>query len=70
MTACYINDRNGMKIGIGNLPGRKKPCLYIYTSANRKVGSFDDEESAQMFIDYFNRMIGEENADTGNKNQG
>lgn len=61
-----------MKIGIGNLPERKKPCLYIYTSANsiRKVGSFDDEESAKMFIDYFNRMIGEENADTGNKNQG
>lgn len=52
--------KGDMKICAGYLPGRTKPCLCIYTTPNsiRKVASFNDWESAELFMDYLSKMIG------------
>lgn len=49
-----------MKISAGYLPERTKPCLWIYTTpcSIRKVASFNDWESAELFMDYLSKMIG------------
>lgn len=52
--------RGDYSIGVGMLPGLKKPCLYIGNKyCMRKVASFNSEEEAQLFIgwlEYFFRL--------------
>lgn len=51
----------GIKISIGNLPGRKKPCLYVQIdNCTYKVASFDSEENAVWFCEILEEMFGEE----------
>lgn len=52
----------GIKIGVDNLPGRKKPCLYVQIdNCIYKVASFNSEGAAVWFCEIVEEMIGEEN---------
>jgi len=49
-------------IYITHLPGLKKPVLAIgHGCVLRKVASFNDEESAELFSEMLNRWLGLEN---------
>lgn len=51
----------GIKISVVNLPGRKKPCLYVQIdNCIYKVASFDSEKQAVWFCEIVEEMIGEE----------
>lgn len=49
--------RGEFSIGVGNLPGRKRPCLYIGNKyCIHQVASFSNEENAKEFtrwLEYF-----------------
>ena len=55
MMSC---EKNGIKICITHLPNRKKPCLAVQIdSCIYKVASFDDETSADWFIEILEEMF-------------
>lgn len=58
MVSC---EKNGVKICITHLPDRKKPCLAVQIdSCFYKVASFDNETSADWFIDILEEMFSRE----------
>lgn len=51
-------EKNGIKICITHLPGRKKPCLAVQIdSCIYKVASFDDETTAGWFVEILEEMF-------------
>ena len=58
MISC---EKNGVEICITHLPNRKKPCLAVQIdSCFYKVASFDNETSADWFIDILEEMFSRE----------
>lgn len=48
-------------ICVGELPGYKKPCLLIGRDTQlRKVGTFNDQDAADSFMELFKFFIGKE----------
>ena len=51
--------KNGITIGMGKMPGLKKPCLYIIKgNCFIKYASFNNEECAREFMDILAEFIG------------
>ena len=48
------------KLAVWTLPERKKPCLMVL-DGNRatKVASFNNEETAKLFVEVYNNIIDE-----------
>lgn len=56
-----IIERRGIKILITHMPNRKKPCLAVQIdNCIYKVASFDNETTADWFIEIMEEMFGEE----------
>lgn len=46
-------------IGTGNLPGRKKPCLYVGNEYHiQKVATFQNEGQKALFESYLEKFLG------------
>lgn len=60
----YISDGK-KKIYCMSMDYRKKPCLAIFQEPNCvvKVGSFNNEESAKLFMNYLAEMMNAERKD-------
>lgn len=55
MISC---EKNGVKICITHFPNRKKPCLAVQIdNCLYKVASFNDETSADWFIEILEEMF-------------
>lgn len=55
-------ERNGIAIGVENLPGKKKVALTVYPdttdmNAFHKVGSFESTEDAAWFMEMIEEMF-------------
>lgn len=51
--------RGEYSIGVGTLPGFKKPCLYIGNKyCVHKIASFNGEEESKLFIEWLEHFFG------------
>lgn len=58
------DDSGEMVIGSGNLPGLKKPCLYVGNEyCIEKVASFNSEDARKLFEAYFEKFLGVNHAE-------
>lgn len=58
MKGMVTLEKNGIKILITHLPGRKKPCLVVQIdNCIYKVASFNDETTADWFIEILEEMF-------------
>lgn len=65
MNGMVSIEKNGIKICITNIPGRKKPCLAVQIdNCFYKVASFNSEETADWFIEILEEMFGGKNEQT------
>ena len=60
MNGTVSIEKNGVKICITHFPNRKKPCLAVkIDNCIYKVASFNDETTADYFIQIVQDMFGE-----------
>ena len=58
MQGMVTLEKNGIKIVITHMPGRKKPCLAVQIdSCITKVASFNSEVEADWFIESLEEMF-------------
>ena len=58
MNGVISIEKNGIKMCITHLPSRKKPCLAVQIdNCIYKVASFDNETTADWFIEILEEMF-------------
>lgn len=58
MNGIISIEKNGIKMCITHLPNRKKPCLAVQIdNCIYKVASFDNETTADWFIEIMEEMF-------------